>query len=43
MTPNKISYSLWDLNLAGLPNGIYRIDVLLDGDYVWRTFFRVVD
>ena len=43
VTPNKISYSLWELNLAGLPNGIYRIDALLDGDYVWRTFFRVVD
>ena len=43
VTPNKISYSLWELKLAGLPNGIYRIDVLLDGDFVWRTFFRMVD
>src|SRR6185369_824236 len=30
--PNKISYSLWELNLAQLQPGIYRIDVLLDGD-----------
>jgi len=43
VTPNKLSYSLWDLKLAGLPNGIYRIDALLDGDFVWRTFFRMVD
>lgn len=32
--PNKLSYSLWELNLATLPPGIYRIDVLLDGDFV---------
>jgi S1-C subfamily serine protease len=41
--PNKISYSLWELNLAQLQPGIYRIDVLLDGDFVYRTFFRMVE
>ena len=40
--PNKLSYSLWELNLAPLEPGIYRIDVLLDGDFVYRTFFRIV-
>lgn len=40
--PNKLSYSLWELNLAPLSPGIYRIDVLLDGDFVYRTFFRIV-
>jgi hypothetical protein len=43
VVPNKISYSLWELNLATLPPGIYRIDVLLDGDFVYRTFFRMVE
>ena len=43
VTPNKLSYSLWDLNLAPLQPGIYRVDVLLDGDFVWRTFFRMVE
>lgn len=43
VTPNKLSYSLWDLNLAPLQPGIYRVDVLLDGDSVWRTFFRMVE
>jgi hypothetical protein len=43
VTPNKLSYSLWDLSLAGLQPGIYRVDVLLDGDFVWRTFFRVIE
>jgi S1-C subfamily serine protease len=40
---NRISYSMWELNFAPLPPGIYRIDVLLDGDFVWRTFFRIVE
>jgi S1-C subfamily serine protease len=43
VSPNKLSYSLWDLNLASLPAGIYRFDVLLEGDIVWRTFFRMVE
>jgi hypothetical protein len=41
--PNKLSYSLGELNLAQLQPGIYRIDVLLDGDFVYRTFFRMVE
>jgi hypothetical protein len=43
VTPQKLSYSLWELNLAPLTPGIYRMDVLLDGDFVWRTFFRMVE
>jgi len=43
VNPNKLSYSLWELNLASLPAGIYRFDVLLEGDIVWRTFFRMVE
>jgi S1-C subfamily serine protease len=43
VSPNKLSYSLWDLNFAGLPAGIYRFDVLLEADIVWRTFFRMVE
>jgi hypothetical protein len=42
VSPNKLSYSLWDLNFTGLPPGIYRLDILLEGDIVWRTFFRMV-
>ena len=41
--PNKLSYSIWDLSFAALAPGIYRMDVLLDGDFVWRTFFRMVE
>lgn len=43
VTPNKLSYSLWELNFAKLQPGIYRVDVLLDGDFVYRTFFRMVE
>ena len=42
ITPSKLSYSLWEFNLGTLQPGIYRFDVLLEGDFVWRTFFRVV-
>jgi hypothetical protein len=39
---NKLSYSAWELTIGTLPPGIYRVDVLLDTDTVWRTFFRMV-
>jgi S1-C subfamily serine protease len=43
LRPNQILYSSWDLTLGNLPAGIYRIDVYLDADPVWRTFFRLID
>lgn len=43
VNPNKLSYSLWEMKFATLKPGIYRIDVLLDSDIVWRTFFRMVE
>ena len=41
LSPNKIAYSIWQFQLSNLAPGIYRIDVLLDTDAVWRTFFRI--
>jgi hypothetical protein len=43
VNPNKLSYSAWDLTFGNLPASIYRLDVLLEGDIVWRTFFRTVE
>lgn len=43
VNPNKLSYSAWELNFAALPAGIYRLDVSLEADIVWRTFFRMVE
>jgi S1-C subfamily serine protease len=40
---NTLSYSAWDMELTKLPPGIYRLDVLLDADTVWRTFFRMIE
>jgi hypothetical protein len=43
LSPNKSFYSIWDIQFANLSPGIYRIDVLLDSDAVWRRFFRIVE
>ncbi|MGH9425011.1 MAG: hypothetical protein ACRD2L_01700, partial [Terriglobia bacterium] len=43
VTPQKLSYSAWEFNFANLPAGIYRLDVALEGEIVWRTFFRMVE
>ena len=40
---NKLSYTAWEVDVATIRPGIYRVDVLLDSDTVWRTFFRVVE
>jgi S1-C subfamily serine protease len=31
----------WTIDVATMPEGIYRVDVLEDSDVVWRAFFRV--
>jgi S1-C subfamily serine protease len=43
LSPGKLSYSIWQLALTGLPPGTYRIDVLLDTDAHWRAFFRIAE
>jgi S1-C subfamily serine protease len=43
VSPQKLSYSAWEFPLGNLPAGIYRLDVSLNSDTVWRTFFRIVD
>jgi len=43
VSPQKLSYTGWEVPLENLPSGIYRLDVALNTDTVWRTFFRVVD
>jgi hypothetical protein len=40
---NKLSYTAWEVDVSTISPGIYRVDVLLDADTVWRTFFRVVE
>jgi hypothetical protein len=46
--PQKVSLhagsfplSTWEVPLASLPSGIYRVDVMLGDHIVWRKFFRL--
>jgi S1-C subfamily serine protease len=41
--PGNVTSSMWDIPLETLTSGIYRVDVSLGDDIVWRRFFRVVD
>jgi len=33
----------WEINLAALQAGVYRVDVVAGPDPLWRTFFRVIN
>ncbi len=43
VSAQRLSYSAWEVGLANFKPGVYRIDVALNQDTVWRTFFRIVD
>lgn len=39
----SISSSTWEIPLAPLRSGIFRVDVSLGDEIVWRRFFRLTD
>lgn len=41
LEPRVTSYSAWRIPTPTLQPGVYRIDLLLDGQPQWRTFFRL--
>jgi S1-C subfamily serine protease len=43
LDPQNISSTGWKTNIATLPNGIYRVDVIAANKVQWRAFFTVVD
>lgn len=43
LKPGERMISQWTLGLQNLQPGVYRVDVLLDNDTVWRAFFRMTD
>ncbi|OFV86543.1 MAG: hypothetical protein A2V74_12790 [Acidobacteria bacterium RBG_16_70_10] len=43
LRPSQSFVHSWSIDLARLKPGIYRVDVVLGTDPVWRTFFRVTD
>jgi S1-C subfamily serine protease len=38
-----ISYTTWEIPIAMLPSGVYRVDVSQGDEIVWRRFFRLAD
>jgi S1-C subfamily serine protease len=43
LKPGKKFDAWWQVDVAQLPVGVYRIDVLLEDAIAWRYFFRIVD
>jgi hypothetical protein len=43
LQPRVTNTSGWKLPIATVPAGIYRVDVLIDGEPQWREFFRLGD
>ena len=43
LQPRVTNTSAWKLSIATIPPGIYRVDVLIDGEPQWREFFHLVD
>jgi len=48
--PSKVDFhsrqsqsNYWQIGLSTLPSGIYRVDVALGGQVIWRSFFRLDD
>lgn len=43
LRPEQRTEAAWEFNIATLPTGIYRVDVLLGSSPAWRRFFRVIE
>jgi hypothetical protein len=41
LNPSALTTTNWQLNVAALQPGVYRVDVSLQDELVWRGFFRV--
>jgi S1-C subfamily serine protease len=43
MNSGKYMTTTWGIPVAGIPAGIYRVDLVLSGKTAWREFLKVVD
>jgi hypothetical protein len=43
LSPDKFMATTWEIPVGSLTAGIYRIDLAMDSQVVWREFFRVTD
>lgn len=41
--PGRFLMSTWNLNLAPLHPGTYRVDVMQNSDPIWRAYFRLME
>jgi len=42
LSKGQLAYSAWTVDVGPLPQGTYRVDLVLGSDPVWRSFFRLV-
>lgn len=43
ISPENTPSTTWEIPLAGLPPGIYRVDVIFGEQTIWRDFLRVTE
>jgi Trypsin-like peptidase domain len=43
LNPERFMATTWEIPVGNMPAGVYRVDLLLDSQTVWREFFRVTD
>ena len=43
ISKSAFAYSSWTLGISRMPLGLYRVDLVIDSDPIWRTFFRLVE
>lgn len=43
LSPGRSMTTTWYIPTTELPAGLYRVDVIIDPNPVWRSFFRVTD
>jgi hypothetical protein len=41
--PGKYVATTWDIPIGAMPDGIYRVDLILNDKTAWRDFFRITD
>jgi hypothetical protein len=43
LRPGQPFVQYWQIDISRAKSGIYRVDVVLEADPIWRTFFRVME
>jgi hypothetical protein len=43
MRPGQLFFTAWAFNIAALPPAVYRVDMILDDEPVWRGYVRITE